>query len=410
MANHPPHVRVSPLPRLTRQVAQSVLRPRMWPSPLCPDTTQLYFRGSNAIWHAVKALKLEPGSGVLFPAYHCGIELDVLLAAGLTVTFYGVGRELKINVRALAAQLRPGTWAVYVIHYFGIPQDLTDLAEFCHEHRLALIEDCAMALYSRRGERPTGSDGDVAIFSMWKTVAMPFGGALVVNNPNLEVPKSVMPPSRYEVLRVSKQLLEMEFKGSRLFEGVRRWCVEPFAKVVRGVSAVTSADTWRKQALWVPLFAPQQRDWGITRLSRHLFLTADQEQIRTARRDNYQALLNVVRDCASCVPLCGDLPDGACPLYFPVIVSNAVTFRAFLLSKGVEAFRFWRELHPSFPRDEFPDETYLRAHVVALPVHQHLSESGRLRICEALESWDRSGQVGEPQQALSEPATQYVEG
>ncbi|MFO0768789.1 MAG: DegT/DnrJ/EryC1/StrS family aminotransferase [Nitrospiraceae bacterium] len=79
---------------------------------------------------------------------------------------------------------------MYVIHYYGI-LDLTEILALCRRHRLAaLIEDCAMALYSRREGRPVGGDGDVAVFSLWKSVAMPFGGALVVNNPDLQMPRA----------------------------------------------------------------------------------------------------------------------------------------------------------------------------------------------------------------------------
>jgi len=44
---------------------------------------------------------------------------------------------------------------------------------------LLLIEDCAQALLSKFGESPLGSFGDVAIFSIRKTLPVPDGGALV---------------------------------------------------------------------------------------------------------------------------------------------------------------------------------------------------------------------------------------
>ena len=217
MVDANPSAHIHPLPRLTKQLAQSLFRRPKWPAPLRAERTHLYFRGSNAIWHALKTLRLEAGDEVLFPAYHCGIELDVLLAAGLRVTFYPVGRDLALDASVLARHMGPTTRAVYVIHYYGLPQDLNATLEVCRRRGVAMIEDCAMALYGRLGDRPLGSYGDVSIFSLWKTVAMPFGGALVVNNPRLPRPEAAQPPSRYEVLRAVKQLLEMEFKGRRWF-------------------------------------------------------------------------------------------------------------------------------------------------------------------------------------------------
>ncbi len=389
MPDSNPSAHIHPLPRLTKQLAQSLFRRPKWPAPLRAERTHLYFRGSNAIWHALKTLRLEAGDEVLFPAYHCGIELDVLLAAGLRVTFYPVGRDLALDASVLARHMGPTTRAVYVIHYYGLPQDLNATLEVCRRRGVAMIEDCAMALYGRLGDRPLGSYGDVSIFSLWKTVAMPFGGALVVNNPRLPRPEAAQPPSRYEVLRAVKQLLEMEFKGRRWFERIRRWCAEPFARAVRGVSVRTSEDGWRRQPLWVPLFAAGRSGWGMTALSRHLFLTADGEAIYNSRRANYSLLAQALQPLSCVAPLCGELPDGACPLYCPVLVEDPVAFRQFLLGRGVEAFLMWRETHPLFPKGEFPDAAYLRAHVVALPVHQHLDAEMRSAMAEALAAWDR---------------------
>jgi len=36
----------------------------------------------NAIWHGLDALGLSPGDGILVPAYHHGVDLEVLLAKG----------------------------------------------------------------------------------------------------------------------------------------------------------------------------------------------------------------------------------------------------------------------------------------------------------------------------------------
>jgi dTDP-4-amino-4,6-dideoxygalactose transaminase len=373
-----------------------------------PDHTHLYFRGSNAIWHALKILRLQAGDEVLFPAYHCGIELDVLSAAGLRVSFYKVGRDLTLNTQALLQHIGPRTRALYVIHYYGVPHDLTEIVELCRKQGLALIEDCAMALYSRRGTRPVGLDGDVALFSMWKTVAMPFGGALMVNNPELQGLRAGQTPSRYEVLRALKQLVEIEFKGSNLFEAIRRYCVEPFARAIRGASASTSEDSRRKQPLWLPLFAAERCTWGITGLSRHLFLTADPDAIRAARWSNYHRLLDVLRTLSSVTSLYGELPEGVCPLYCPVVVDDATAFRQFLLRRGVEAFRMWREVHPLFPQDEFAEEAYLRSHVVALPIHQHLDTNMQTMLTEALKVWDRNRPQNAAEISRCASAEQYV--
>src|SRR5207245_6549749 len=68
---------------------------------------------------------------------------------------------------------------LYLIHYVGFPGPVQELSVACRARRLLLIEDCAQALLSNCAERPLGSFGDVAIFSIRKTLPVPDGGALV---------------------------------------------------------------------------------------------------------------------------------------------------------------------------------------------------------------------------------------
>ena len=155
-----------------------------------------YLRGSAALWHGLKVLQLNPGDTILFPSYHCGIELDVIRKAGFLVAFYRIGRDLSIDIDELrrAEELRPR--ALYVTHYFGFPHPMGKLRELCDASGWALIEDYAHSLFAESEGRPAGTSGDFAIFSLRKCLPMPFGGALVVNNERLgRSPATVAPPS-----------------------------------------------------------------------------------------------------------------------------------------------------------------------------------------------------------------------
>src|SRR5207302_10768735 len=94
-------------------------------------------------------LGLAPHSTILVPSYHEGIELDALLAAGYRLRYYRVDQDLRVDLDDVERRLDPSVAALYVIHYFGLPQPLAVLREFCDAHGLRLIEDCALALFSR---------------------------------------------------------------------------------------------------------------------------------------------------------------------------------------------------------------------------------------------------------------------
>src|SRR5439155_18302972 len=116
---------------------------------------------------------------ILFPSYFEGVELNALLAAKVRPRFYPIHRNMRVEPTEVLRCLGPKTKAIYLIHYVGFPGPVQELSVACRRSGLLLIEDCDQALLSNCAERPLGSFGDVAIFSIRKTLPVPDGGALV---------------------------------------------------------------------------------------------------------------------------------------------------------------------------------------------------------------------------------------
>ena len=90
-----------------------------------------------------------------------------------------------------------------------------------------------------------------------------------------------------------------------------------------------------------------------------------------ARRRNYFLLLGRLRDRVP--PVFGELPAGACPLFYPLLCEDKAAVAARLAARRIEAVDFWREGHPLCPAGEFPEAEALRRRVLELPVHQDLA-------------------------------------
>ena len=152
----------------------------LWPRPAAvaplvfpfeqPGLRYRYF-ARNAVWDAIQMLGLA-GKKVLMPAYHHGVELETLLAAGVEPVFFRVDGQMRSDLRTRAQKSR-GCSALYMIHYAGFPQDMVAARELASEMGVPLLEDCALALLSRDGEKPLGSFGDVSVFCLYKTPAGP---------------------------------------------------------------------------------------------------------------------------------------------------------------------------------------------------------------------------------------------
>src|SRR3954466_5357425 len=160
-----------------------------------PGLRYRYF-ARNAVWDAVQILGLS-GKRVLLPAYHHGVELETLLAAGVKPVFFRVDSQMRADLED-ARKRAEGVSCLYMIHYAGFPQDMVAARKLADELGVPLIEDCALSLLSRDGEKPVGSFGDLSIFCLYKTIPVPNGGALLGRGDFARradaLPSSVQPP------------------------------------------------------------------------------------------------------------------------------------------------------------------------------------------------------------------------
>jgi perosamine synthetase len=131
-------------------------------------------------------------------------------------------------------------------------------------------------------------------------------------------------------------------------------------------------------------------NWSISPTSRRIAYRSSHLEIARRRRQNYALLAEQLNGVSGADPLYPTLPNGACPLAFPLVVEEPEGLLRELQSGGIGADHFWNEFHPAFPADEFPESTYLKTHVVALPIHQDLDPPVVARVAEVVRRWSQS--------------------
>src|SRR6185369_3499906 len=118
-------------------------------------------------------------------------------------------------------------------------------------------------------------------------------------------------------------------------------------------------------------FDQSQVDVALSPLCEALLRRWDYDAIRRRRRENFALLRERL---AGRVALLKDaLPEGACPLFFPILVGDKPAAARALWARGVDAVQFWNEGDPQAPI--LPDARFLRDHVLELPLHQDLSRA-----------------------------------
>jgi dTDP-4-amino-4,6-dideoxygalactose transaminase len=97
----------------------------------------------------------------------------------------------------------------------------------------------------------------------------------------------------------------------------------------------------------------------------------DYEQIRRKRRENFVFLREKLAGRVKL--LREDLPEGVCPLFFPILVRDKAAAARALQHQGIGAVEFWND--PQTNPHIGPDAWYLRSHVLELPIHQDVSKA-----------------------------------
>ncbi|MFQ5633542.1 MAG: aminotransferase class V-fold PLP-dependent enzyme, partial [bacterium] len=320
------------------------------------------------IYHLFRTLRKQDDDTVLVPAYHHGNEIHAIVAAGWKVRFYSINRRLQLDPDELEQLCEGQTKAVFVIHYLGWPQPMAEIAEFCRQRSLLLIEDCALSLLSTSKGRPLGSFGDYAIFCLYKTLPIPNGG-LVVQQKNsppgfsqliLRNPEKTAIAGRCAELILERTRLRLDIVGKSL------------AALKSKIGDFLNASRVERTAVGDDGFDASKADLKMASLCHNILGRLDYEEIYHHRRRNFHFLDNYFNGRVPTI--FSDLPEGVCPLFYPILVCDKSKAAAKLNNRGICSVEFWNQGHPAVPPHCFPDVQFLRQHVLELPIHQDLDE------------------------------------
>ena len=338
-----------------------------------PGTILGFHQARGALWHAMRALAIGPGDRVLVPAYHCGVEVEAILDAGASVDYYPVTYALRSDPVEIRRRGAPTTRAVLWIHYFGFPRPVDPILAICREKGWVLIEDCAHLPCHYHAGGAVGLVGDMALYSLPKTLPVPDGGLLRVNRG----PAPAEPPLPPRSLPVGRQVVRLAISG---FESSRNPVVRAAGGGLEAAVRLAAATARRSSVSsdlseWNPAgggFRPEMARYRLSAFSRRVLDRTDLDRVAERRRENYEHLsrrLDGRGSTAACFP---ELPLDACPMVFPVRSANRSGLESDLARRGVGTFVFGKNLHPTMSRTEFPEAGALSDSVLGLPVQQDL--------------------------------------
>ncbi|MDP1948352.1 MAG: DegT/DnrJ/EryC1/StrS family aminotransferase [Nitrospirota bacterium] len=135
--------------------------------------------------HALKAVDGGRRDEVVIPSYTCFSVPSSVVKAGLKVRLADVD-PMTLDFAPGALEQFDGSrvLAVVATNLYGLPNDLPSITRVAHERGVYVVDDAAQCLGGSIGGRPSGTWGDVGIYSFdkGKNVTSIDGGVLVTNS------------------------------------------------------------------------------------------------------------------------------------------------------------------------------------------------------------------------------------
>ena len=300
--------------------------------------------GSAALYHAVQASGLTEGDSIIVPEYEFYSVVETLRLCGLKVRFAKVRPEDgNVDLPSIQAAMSEEVKAVLVAHIHGNPAPIPEIADWCRQQNLLLVEDCAHSAGASLDGRQTGSFGDFAVFSFGDGKALTACGGGMVTTSNDEFARklretrdSLVPPPRKVTFRKALASLAKWALSTRIGFTLTLFPIAYlYAEIFRG----NLLDRLFRQQAFALRDVPADYRFRLTDLEGALGLSqlSRLKQLNRIRCENAAAIAQQLAKTEGIV-LPQNTVDGTC-LNFRLQVKDAAALSTALIEQGIDTRR-----------------------------------------------------------------------
>ena len=146
---------------------------------LYPHSNIILF--SYARYAFLEALKQHAIKSIYLPSFICRDMLSPINTLKIKYFFYEVNQKLEPQLEDIQCD------AILMVNYFGFEQPIAPFLNYKEKYNALIIEDNAHGLFSKdRTGNFLGTQGDLGLLSIRKTIFLPNGAALLVNSKSLK--------------------------------------------------------------------------------------------------------------------------------------------------------------------------------------------------------------------------------
>jgi perosamine synthetase len=371
-----------------------------WASRFGADEAILFPSARSGLYSLLKAFDVAPGDEVIVTGFTCSAVPSAILQAGAIPVYADINPStFNMEPDHVRELVNDRTRVLLVQHTYGIAAEVKQLMEIAKDHGLRVIEDACLATGSDNEDRPLGSFGDAAIFSLElsKTLSAGWGGIAQIGNvPVGEALRNTRdeagPLHRWEASRRLTQAgLSFFLYHPNLF-----WLSKYMLAVLFRLGFFRYSTSAEESYGHLPaefLSSPSDSHWRIV---------ARQLQRLEKILDNSDSVANRYKE----VLAAHDVNAGAAVensgymhlIRFPLLVLNQNRMIEYFDHRGIEIGRWFDAPVAPMPQDpnifhytpgQCPVAEEVAQHIVNLPLHIRLTNTDVDKICLVLDSYLR---------------------
>ena len=142
---------------------------------------------TEGIFQILEFLDIKKGDEVILPSISFVGVANAIVSRGATPVFCDVDKHtLNPSKEHISEKITSKTKAIIVIHYAGVPCNMSSISSLCKEYSITLIEDNANSPFSFVDGKSTGLHGDFGVWSFdaMKILVTGDGGMIYCKNKN----------------------------------------------------------------------------------------------------------------------------------------------------------------------------------------------------------------------------------
>ena len=139
----------------------------------------------SGLFTLLTALNVGEGDEVIVTGFTCSAVAEPIQQHGATPVYVDIeSGSFCLDQNLLLSAITPRTRVIILQHTFGFAGPIEEVVNTARKHGLFVIEDCALALGSKKDGRWLGTFGDAAVwsFELSKTLSVGWGGLVGINH------------------------------------------------------------------------------------------------------------------------------------------------------------------------------------------------------------------------------------